>query len=246
MVLSLLTDVRDDVVCPRSPVHDALQAATKGYFAAHPHFRRGDHNERKVRNLIKTHLEDKQNSMELECLILAMEDELLFQQFSAKMREHRHIHREQPEQTSSEAPPQPSRKRSRSRSASPMAVPNKRPKAKLKARPKGMVRFQVPGPQSAASSSGSSDSPKGMVRFELPGPQPAATKSSDSPESVEAYPWESDKNEWIMRDCWVCPECTSINMRFTHRCACGGKRELMQVRRPGDRECPWCGNLIFA
>ena len=64
LVLSLLTDVRDDVVCPRSPVHHALQAATEGYFAAHPHFRRGDHNERKH----GTHRCPQQKAMEsLSC-----------------------------------------------------------------------------------------------------------------------------------------------------------------------------------
>ena len=158
----------------------------------------------------------------------------MYQEYLEKI-ENRCIHRT----------PQPSRKRSRS--ASPMAVPNKRPQAKLQARPKGTVRFEVPGPQSMASSSGSLGSPRGTVRFELPGLQPAATSSSESPESMEPYPWELDKNEWVIQGCWVCAECTSMNMRLKHWCqACGGNRELMQVRRTGDRDCPWCGILIFA
>ena len=33
---------------------------------------------------------------------------------------------------------------------------------------------------------------------ELQGPQSATTSSSDSPESEEAYPWELDKNEWVV------------------------------------------------
>ena len=182
--------------------------------------------------MIQKHLEDEPNATELPCLIVAMEEEPLYQEYLDKMREHCCIHRK----------PQPSRKRSH-----PMVVPNKRPQGKLKAMPKGTVRFEVPGPQSAASSSGSLDSPRGTARFKLPGLQPAATSSSESPESMEPYPWELDKNEWVIQGCWVCAECTSMNMRLKHWCqACGGNRELMQVRRPDDRDCPWCGILIFA
>ena len=100
LVLILLTDigdVGDDIESPRS-VRKALTAATKWYFKAHPHFRPGDHNERKVQNLINTHLEDEQNTIELPCLLGAIEDEPLYRQLQ-----------EQQEQTSSEAPPQPSR-----------------------------------------------------------------------------------------------------------------------------------------
>ena len=91
---------------------EALKAAMDRYFAEHPDFHPGDHNERRVKKLIKEHLDiprsevHGQNSHELPCLIGAMEDELLYQQFLAKMQEQ-----EQQEQTSSEAPPQPPRKR---------------------------------------------------------------------------------------------------------------------------------------
>ena len=76
---------------PRSMMHCRLPR--RGISLRTPHFRRGDHNERKVRNLIKNNLEDEQNSIELPCLIGAMEDEPLYQQLQ-----------EQLEQTSSEAP----------------------------------------------------------------------------------------------------------------------------------------------
>ena len=99
-------------------VNDALGTATVWYFKWHPDFRPGDNNEKRVRHLIKTHLADGQNTWELVDLILAMEDEPLYQKYLSTMREHCHIHREQLERTSSKAPPQPSRKRSRSRSTS--------------------------------------------------------------------------------------------------------------------------------
>ena len=69
-------DVGDDIESPRS-VQKALTAATNWYFKTHPDFRPGDHNERKVRNLIKTHLGDEQNTIELPCLLGAIEDEPL-------------------------------------------------------------------------------------------------------------------------------------------------------------------------
>ena len=215
---------------------EALKAAMDRYFAEHPHFRPGDHNERRVRTLIKTHLDSPRseveglNSHEFPCLIGAMEDEPLYHQFLEKMQEQ-----EQQEQTSSEAPPQPSRKRSRSRSVRPKKglQPTSKVKPATKKMPKALAKkLEVPGPQSAAGSS--SDSP----RSEVPGPE--STDTSSDPE-----PWELDTHEWVNRDCWACPDCNSMNLRFTQWCVCGTQREQAQERRTGDRDCPWCGNLIF-
>ena len=222
LVLILLTDigdVGDHLGCPRTQVQNALNAATGLYFTVHPHYRRGDHNCRMVRNLVKKHLGDEQNSMELLCLIIAMENEPLYQWYLIKIG--RRI-----------TPPNPSRKRIFSRSVSPTGVPWKMPK--------GTVRFEVPGPRSVASSSGPT------VRFEVPGPESAATSSSDSPESAEAYLWELDKHEWVIRNCWACPECNSMNLRNALWCHCGMERFLLRERRPGDRDCPWCGTWLVA
>ena len=129
-----------------------------------------------------------------------------------------------------------------------MAVPNKRtvpqedaqevPASKTAPEntPKGTVRFEVPGPQSAASGSGSSGSPSS----EVPGPTSTDTSSESDPE-----PWELDTHEWVQRDCWACVDCNSMNLRFTQWCVCGRQRDWVQTRRPGDRVCEECGNLIF-
>ena len=36
-----------------------------------------------------------------------------------------------------------------------------------------------------------------------------------------------------------------MNLRFMQWCVCGTQREQMQERRPGDRNCPVCCNLIW-
>ena len=205
--------------------------------------------------MVKKHLDSPKsevegsNAHELPCLIGAMEDEPLYQQFLTKMQEQE------------EASPQPSRKRNRSGSARPepkkvvrltskakakpgpktKAKPGpKKTKANAKAgpkkmpKPRGSARFEVPGPQSAPSGSGSSDSPSS----EVPG-----LESTDTSSDLE--PWELDTHEWVVRDCWVCVDCNSMNLRFTQWCVCGTQRELVQERRPGDQDCPLCGNLIF-
>ena len=190
---------------------EALKAAMDRYFAAHPHFHPRDYNEKKVRKLVKTHLDyprshypryevEDSNSHELPCLMGAMDEEPLYEQFLEKMREQEQFWE------------QPSRKRSRSRSAT------SKPKCKLTAKakyapklmPKGSVKFEVPAPHwwqsaasgsaasgSAASSSGSSGSlltPKGSVKFEVPGPQSTASGSgsSGSPSSEVPGPESTD------------------------------------------------------
>ena len=225
---------------------EGLMAAMETYFAEHPHFHPWDHNERRVRKLIKTHVDipwsmvEGPNYHELPCLIGAMDDEPLYQHFLAEMRD-----KEQRERSRSPRPsgypkakkkPKALAEKSAASSshnsevAGPQSAASSSHNPKAKKMPKAIANSEVAGPQSEAASS---DSP----RFEVPGPESTDTSSD--------LPWELDTHEWVHRDCWACPDCNSFNLRFTQWCVCGTQRESFQDKKSGDWDCPVCGNLVF-
>ena len=228
------------------------------YFAFHPHFRAGDHNVARVDDLMEKNLA-RQNSHELPAVMARMEEEPLYQQFLDKFREL-----EQPTSRSSSSRG-PSRSRSRPRVIGKAAVKAKaRPKAKPKAKPKARPTAKAPpevhsptptdpisevhGPRSADRSYGPTS--RSIISMLLSEERIAdsTASSSDSPSSSEDR-WETDTMEWVQRDCWACPSCCSMNLRFTQWCGCGTQREWQDDWQWEPQEDDWicnvCGNLNF-
>ena len=258
LLLVFLSEVRGLPV----DVDDRFEAAKKKYFSQHPDFRAGDGNERRVNELIQKNLEGL-NSHELPCLAAEMIDEPLYQQVLAKLEELQGESSSEP--TSSRRRANRSRSRSKAKAmpkaakakftamaakakSTPTApkaqseVPGARSARSSSSNPK--AQSEVPGARSAASNSSSSD-PKAAA----PKAQSAASNASSSDMSDDVSE-DTDVDEWVERDCWVCKACSSMNYRFTQWCDCGTQREWQEdwgwKPEEGDWICPVCGNHNFA
>ena len=130
---------------------------------------------------------------------------------------------------------------------------------------------EVPRPSSAASSSSSVEviclDDLGPARSQVPGPsslkkqsdvpRPSSAASNSSSDEVillddptdEESEQNADTDEWVRRDCWVCCDCGSMNLRFTQFCTCGTQREREESWKWEPREDDWicklCRNRNF-
>ena len=212
---------------PRS--WEVLGEAKQWYFDLHPDFASQDHNERRVNNLIATHLTG-QNAQELQ-LIEEIEQDPLHQQVMEQLV------------ASSRVSPA-SRSRSRSRGRVELPLPKAKPRAKVqtKARPPAKSKAALqPGQESESStSSGSGDSSSSTSG----GPPGSRSEVSDDNDDTDYQ--ELSREDWVQRDCWVCRACGSVNLRFTQWCTCNVQRESLQTHVTGDWNCDHCGNLNFS
>ena len=130
------------------------------------------------------------------------------------------------------------------------------------------ARSPVPGP---ISSKEQSEAPQSQVtdtaRSPVPGPSslkeqsevPRSSSAASSSSSVEVILLDdltdeeseenADTDEWVRRDCWVCCDCGSMNLRFTQFCTCGTQREREESWKWEPREDDWicklCRNRNF-
>ena len=130
---------------------------------------------------------------------------------------------------------------------------------------------EVPRPSSAASNSSSVEviclDDLGPARSQVPGPsslekhsdvpRPSSAASNSSSDEVillddltdEESEENADTHEWVQRDCWVCCDCGSMNLRFTQFCTCGTQREREESWKWEPREddwiCKFCRNRNF-
>ena len=207
------------------------------------------------------------NSHEFPALMAAMDGEPLYQQVLAKFQEM-----EQPTSTSAS-----SQDRSRSRSQVRVTVVGKAaveakarpkakaspaepaPKAKPKARPQAAAPPEIHSPTPTDPSSEVHDprftdrsfGPRSTVV--RPGPRfadPIYDSDPTDPDPSSEDRWQTDTMEWVQRDCWACPSCCSMNLRFSLICVCGTRRPLRAdwnwEPRENDWICDWCGNCNFS
>ena len=150
--------------------------------------------------------------------------------------------------------------------------PRPKPKAKAKAAPKTLkakskVRL-VPRAKVVAKAARRTLMPRGSIaqeqlevqqsevqqsevqqsrvqRSEVPGSSSSSSTSHQSDEGA----WQTDTNDWVERDCWVCHACNSMNLRFTQWCVCGEQREIDEnwAWKPSEDDwiCYACGNRNF-
>ena len=163
--------------------------------------------------------------LQLRLASLSNDDEPLYQQFLASMQRQG-----------------PRSKGPRSRSAT-----NKMPKANAQgqadaasvqgpgseANAQGQAdAARVQGPVSESNASGQADAQGSQASSAAdPASWSSSVQRSNGP---SAYKWETDTHEWVQRDCWACPDCGSMNLRFTQWCNCGKQREYQQEQREGN------------
>ena len=234
-----------------------LHSAKETYFAWHPEFQQGDHNESKVESLIEKNLQGH-NIHEFDDLGAAVVHAEVYERFKAKQADRTASPQLSARASSTSSSPPPWRRRGRSRVRSPRSEVHRsrspvrlrpRPKVKSKARPKPKVH---PEPK-ARPKSKARPKPKVVLR---PGPKSMSSSSSGSRSEVPGHVDDEvdehvddevdEQDDWVQRDCWACKACGSINLRFTQWCACGNQRDFRQVLSSNDWPCPECGNINFA
>ena len=136
-----------------------LNSAKETYFACHPEFEKGDHNESRVESLIEKNLQGH-NIHEFDDLGAAVVHTEVYERFKAKQADRTASQQLSARASSASSSPPPWRRRGRSRVRSPRSEVDRsrspvrlrpRPKVKSKARPKPKVHPEPkPRPKSKA------------------------------------------------------------------------------------------------